>query len=60
MVFATLKEDVMLDSSQLAQRMLEYRVRIGLVSKRRFRLVTHYWVDDAGVDQALQAFRRVF
>ena len=25
--------------------------------ERAFRLVTHYWIDDAGVDRAIQAFR---
>jgi hypothetical protein len=29
------------------------------VGERRFRLVTHYWIDDAAVEKALQAFQEV-
>jgi hypothetical protein len=32
-------------------------VKINVVDDRRFRLVTHYWVDDAGIDRAIEAFR---
>ncbi len=30
---------------------------INVVDERRFRLVTHFWVDDAGISQALDGFR---
>jgi hypothetical protein len=29
---------------------------VGVVGQRRFRLVTHYWIDDAGVERAVGAF----
>jgi hypothetical protein len=29
------------------------------VAERRFRLVTHYWISDADVDTAVQAFASV-
>lgn len=59
MVFVNLDEGVEFSAAQVAQRLLEYRVKVGAVGKRRFRLVTHYWIDDEGVDRALDAFRRV-
>jgi hypothetical protein len=34
-------------------------VLVGVVGERRFRLVTHYWIDDLGVENALSGFRRV-
>ena len=59
MVFAMLEDRVSLDATQVAQRLLDYRVKVGTVGKRRFRMVTHYWVDDEGIDRALQAFWQV-
>jgi hypothetical protein len=32
-------------------------VKIGVVGKRRFRLVTHYWIDDPAVEKAIIAFQ---
>jgi len=34
-------------------------VRVGAVGTRRFRLVTHYWIGDGDVSQAVEAFREV-
>jgi hypothetical protein len=39
---------------------LELRgVRVGIAGSNRFRLVTHYWIDDQAVEQAIQAFAEV-
>jgi threonine aldolase len=59
MVFAALDESVPATASEIAQRLVPYGVKVGAVGARRFRMVTHYWVDDAGVDQALEAFGKV-
>jgi threonine aldolase len=59
MVFAGLADGVNLDASQVVQRLLEYRVKVGAVGSRRFRMVTHYWIDDEGIDRTVQAFRCV-
>lgn len=59
MVFCSLSEDVPLNAAQTARRLNALGVRVGVVAERRFRLVTHYWIDDAGVDRAVQAFREV-
>ncbi len=59
MVFASLEDRVSQDAAQVAQRLLDSRVRVGTVRQRRFRMVTHYWVDDEGIDRTLQAFSRV-
>ncbi|RME06409.1 MAG: threonine aldolase, partial [Anaerolineae bacterium] len=34
-------------------------IRVGTVGERRFRLVTHYWIDDAAVQRTVQAFADV-
>ncbi len=59
MVFASLAEDVPLDGHAFAARLVEHGVKVGVVGARRFRLVTHYWIDDAAVDQAGYAFKAV-
>lgn len=58
MVFARLAEAVPETARQVAERVAEYRVKVGAVGERRFRLVTHYWVDDQGIEQAIEAFRK--
>lgn len=59
MVFISLDEHAPWTAAQLAGQMLNYRVKIGLAGPRRLRLVTHYWIDDEGVERTLEAFRRV-
>jgi len=59
MVFVSLEESFPLDAPAVAGKLAEKGVRVGVVGKRRFRLVTHYWIDDAAVKKALQAFREV-
>jgi len=59
MVFVQLDDRVELNAEQVVQRLLDYRVKVGTAGKRRFRLVTHYGIDDAGIERALQSFGRV-
>jgi threonine aldolase len=59
MVFATLDEAVQATAAEIVQRLLDYGVKVGAVGPRRFRMVTHYWIDDEGVSRAVEAFSRV-
>ncbi|MEJ5241019.1 MAG: low-specificity L-threonine aldolase [Anaerolineales bacterium] len=59
MVFLDLAEEVPWNARQIATRLREKGVLVGAVGERRFRLVTHYWIDDAAVDRAVQAFAQV-
>ena len=60
MVFTGLApETAPLDARQVAKRLAEHGVRVGVAGERRFRLVTHYWVDDQAVERALAAFAAV-
>ena len=45
-----------LTAQEVAHRLSERGVKIGVVGPRRFRLVTHYWIDDAAVEQAVAVF----
>lgn len=59
MVFLNLAEEVPWNAQQIALRLREKGVLVGAVGERRFRLVTHYGIDDAAVDRAIQAFAQV-
>ncbi|OQY30987.1 MAG: low-specificity L-threonine aldolase [Anaerolineaceae bacterium 4572_5.1] len=60
MVYCTLRENVLPDASQVAEKLREYGVLVGATAKRRFRLVTHYWVEDADLENIGKAFEAVF
>ncbi len=59
MVFLSLSDDVPLSAKQMAERIKACGVLVGVIGQRQFRLVTHYEVDDSGVEQAIEAFRSV-
>lgn len=59
MVFPTLDESVQLSSREFVQRLAEKGIRIGVTGERRFRLVMHYWVDDADVDFLISSVREL-
>ncbi len=56
MVYFNLGEDVRWNAWQLTERLKALGVLVDPDGPRRFRLVTHYWIDDAAVDKAVAAF----
>jgi threonine aldolase len=59
MVFCSLSPEVPGEAAEVARRLALHGVRVGQVGSRRFRLVTHYWIDDPAVDRAVAAFAQV-
>jgi len=59
MVYLTLEESIPFDAAETARRLKERDVLAGVVGERRFRLVTHYWIDDEAVQRAVAAFAEV-
>jgi len=59
MIFMNLAEDVTMSAGDVAEAMKSYNVLVGVAGARRFRLVTHCWIDDAGVEKAVDAFGQV-
>lgn len=59
MVFMSLADNFPADARQVADELAQMNVRVGVVGTRRFRLVTHYWIDDGAVDKAIVAFQEV-
>ena len=58
MIYMNLSDDVKMDAGGIIQRMKELGVLLDSENARRFRLVTHYWVDDAAVEKVVAAFRK--
>jgi threonine aldolase len=56
MVFLCLAETIPLSPDGLVELLAQRGVQIGHVGERRFRLVTHYWIDDSAVDRAVITF----
>ena len=59
MVFMNLAEDVSMSAAEVAKQMKVRGVLVGVTGARRFRLVTHCWVDDDGVQRVIAAFEDV-
>ncbi len=56
MLFPELSPDARVPLATLAQELLQQGIKIDVVSERMFRLVTHYWIDDADVERTLHQF----
>ena len=56
MIFLNLAENVPLGTKEVVERLAVYGVKVGVAGSRRFRLVTHYWIDDEAVERAVAAF----
>ncbi len=51
MVFFKIDKDMIpTTAGQVAERMAEYGIKLGVTGRFRFRLVTHYWIDDQAVE----------
>lgn len=59
MVFLSLAEPVPMSAKEAAEKLKAGGVLVGVIGARQFRLVTHYEVDDAGVERAAAAFAEV-
>ena len=59
MVFVGLADEISMDAEAVVSRLKALGVLVGAVGSRRFRLVTHYWVDDSAVERTVAAFSKV-
>jgi threonine aldolase len=59
MVFLSLAADVKSTTEEFIERLKEQGILIGATGERQYRLVTHYWIDEAGVEKTCAAFRTV-
>ncbi|MBN2148562.1 MAG: low-specificity L-threonine aldolase [Anaerolineales bacterium] len=56
MIFASLAEQIRGTAFDVAERLATEGVRVGVVGKRRFRLVLHYWIGDAALERVVSAY----
>jgi len=57
MIFMSLTDEVPLDAQQVKFELKKVGVLVSTIGKRRFRLVTHYWIDANKVQTAIDAFK---
>jgi threonine aldolase len=56
MVFVSLHPDINLNEDKFINGLKEQGILVGITGHRSYRLVTHYWIDDAAVDKVLEGF----
>jgi len=59
MVYLNLADDVNIDSKQICEKIGPMGLLLDAENSCRFRLVTHYWIDDIAVERTVAAFREV-
>ncbi len=59
MVFFDLASHVKLSTAEITAKLKDYGILVSASGPRRFRLVTHYWIDDSAVERTVSAFRSV-
>jgi threonine aldolase len=58
MVYLNLSQDVSLNAQQVTEKMKSLGVLVDPENARRFRLVTHYWIDDEAVEKTVSTFQK--
>jgi len=56
MVFFSLTPDVRSSPGEIVEKLGQCGILAGVAGPRSFRLVLHYWIDDAGVERTVEAF----
>jgi len=56
MVFLSLEEWVPISAKEMLRKLETRGIKAGRVDARRFRLVTHFGIDDAAIERAVRAF----
>ena len=59
MIYFNLADSIEGNAQTVTEKMKAHGVLLDPDGSRRFRLVTHYWIDDDAVEKALYAFAQV-
>lgn len=59
MVFISIDDTIKLSAEQILGKLADRGIKVGKTGKRRFRLVTHYWIDDEDLTNVIDAFREI-
>ena len=58
MVFVEFTEKVTKTGQQIVEELKKENILIGNVGPRNFRMVTHYWVNDQGIEKTLKVMKK--
>jgi threonine aldolase len=58
MVFLSVDETIPFSAAEIAAKLAEAGIRVSVIGERSFRLVTHYWIEDADVAFVITAFKK--
>jgi threonine aldolase len=56
MVFFRIRESVGIPAIEVEAQLKKQGILVSATGPRRFRLVTHYWINDAAVDKTVAAY----
>ena len=59
MVYIEMDADMSLSEDELLDELGKRGIKIGQVGRRKFRMVTHYWIDDDAVDRVIQTVTEI-
>lgn len=59
MIYLNLADTLTLNGEQISAEIKKFGILVDMGYSKQFRLVTHYWIDDASVDKAVDAFNQV-
>jgi threonine aldolase len=60
MIFVNIDDSIQLKATQIAELFKNKGVLVGIAGERRFRFVTHYWVDDAAVQNVVKSWQEIY
>ncbi len=60
MIFANIADTIHLNAAQIAELFKAKEVFVGVTGERRFRFVTHYWVNDLAVQRTIQVWQEIY
>jgi threonine aldolase len=58
MVFPSL-DGLSISPRTITEKLSEKNIKIGIIGKNRFRMVTHYWITDDGIERTIKAFKEL-
>jgi threonine aldolase len=58
MVFPALTDGCKFTAAEIGRKLAKEGIKIGVVGERKFRMVTHYWIDDSAIQKVIHAMSR--
>jgi threonine aldolase len=59
MVFFSLSSKVRMSAPEIEEKLRNRGILVSASDQRRFRLVTHYWIDDSAINKTVESFAEV-